>query len=65
MTPSPKITVAMEKSSHGREDEVFFHVKHVDGEPLTGQDIVDAVAESVLMYWDNMPLEVRDEKNLN
>ncbi len=39
------------------EDQVSFTVTSPDGRALTGNQIVEAVAEAVLLYWENNPLE--------
>jgi hypothetical protein len=56
-----KADVQIERHPDGREDEVAFHILSRDGKALTGNQIVEAVAEAVLLYWDNCPIEERDE----
>ncbi len=37
--------------------QVNFDVLSVDGKPLSGQDILDAIAETLLLKWDQYDLE--------
>lgn len=52
--------VELHKNSE-TESEVMLLVKSADGRPLTGNQILEAVAEAILLYWDHIPIESRDE----
>ncbi len=54
-----KAHVEMQRPEDGGEDEVYFCVTSPDGDPLTGNQIVEAVAEAVLLHWDNLPSDDR------
>lgn len=43
------------------ETWVILKIESRDDKPLTGNQIVEAVAEAVLLHWDNCPIEPRDE----
>lgn len=57
--PSLKAHVELHKKE-GSEAEVGIMVTSRDGTPLTGNQILEAVAEALLIYWDNYPLESRE-----
>ncbi len=45
--------------------QVNFDVLSVDGKPLSGQDILDAIAETILLKWDNYDLTETKEEDLD
>lgn len=55
-----KANVTMHKADDGKEDAVAFEVQSPDGSPLTGQQIIEAVSEAVLLYWEHCPVEPWD-----
>lgn len=55
-----KANVEIQRNPEGDESSVAFIIESPDGSSLTGQQILEAVAEATLLYWDNNPLEERD-----
>lgn len=41
--------------------QIMVDVLSVDGSPLSGQDILDAVAETLLLKWDNYDLDSKPD----
>lgn len=60
-----KAHVEMQRPEDGGEDMVFFRVQSQDGSALTGNQIIEAVAEALLLYWDNMPIEEREDEEFD
>ncbi len=60
-----KADVEMQAPEDGGEDEVYFCVRSTDGGSLTGNQIIEAIAEAVLLYWDNCPIEERDPREFD
>lgn len=57
-----KADVEIQRPEDGGEDEVYFAVKSRDGSALTGNQIIEAIAEAVILCWENCPLEPRNEE---
>ncbi len=45
--------------------QVNFDVLSTDGRPLSGQDILDAIAETILLKWDRYDLTETKEEDLD
>lgn len=56
-----KADVEIQMPEDGREDEVAFFIKSRDGLALTGNAIIEAVAEAVLLAWENCPMGERND----
>lgn len=56
-----KAHVEVQRPDDGGEDEVAFVIRSSDGKALTGNQIIEAVAEAVVLYWENCPIEIRDD----
>lgn len=57
--------VQIQKNEDGHEDEVAFFVKSHDGKALTGQQIIEAISEALILYWDHMPMEERTHEEFD
>lgn len=57
--------VEIQKNPDGKEDEVSFYVRSPDGSPLTASQILEAISESLLLFWDNCPLEPRNPEEFD
>lgn len=55
-----RVEVIMQRTDDGRADMVVFTVHSPDSEDMTAQQVLEAVAESLLVNWDNSPLEPQD-----
>jgi len=60
-----KADVEMQLPEDGGEDMVYFAVKSRDGKALTGSQIIEAIAEAVVMRWPNLPLEEWNEEDFD
>ncbi len=59
------VKVEIHKRSDGGMWEVGFDIFSTFGKDLTGQQIVEAVADAVLMYWDFCPIEERKAEDFD
>ncbi len=57
--PALKASVEIQRPEDGDESEVAFYVVSGDGNPLTGNQILEAIAEALVLHWPNNPLEER------
>lgn len=57
-----KADVEIHRADDLNESEVYFSVYSPDGSSLTGNQILEAVADALLYYWDNNP-EIRHERD--
>lgn len=57
------IHVELQLKEEGGLDEVGIYVASEDGADLTAQEIIDAVADTLLREWDNSPMQVQDESD--
>lgn len=62
---SLKADVEIQRPEDGSEDAVALYVKSQDGSDLTGNQILEAVAEALLLYWENCPIEVREDEEFD
>lgn len=60
-----KAHVEMSLAEDGSENEVGFFVSSPDGSALTGNQIVEAIAEAVLILWENNPIEPRSDSEFD
>lgn len=51
------IEVIMQRTDDGKADMVVLTVHSPAGEDMTAQQVLEAVAESLLMNWDSAPME--------
>lgn len=54
---SKKLDVELYKPLEGNQSLVELRVWATDGKPMTGQQILEAVSEALLMYWEHNPME--------
>lgn len=52
-----KAHVTIQRPDDGGEDAVGFYVYTQDGSALTGNQIIEAIAEAILLHWENLPME--------
>lgn len=52
-----KAHVEIERAPDGELNRLALYIESADGADLTGQQILEAVSEALLLYWDNNPLE--------
>lgn len=57
-----KAHVEMQRPSDGGEDQVYFSVQSRDGSSLTGNQILEAISEAIILLWPNCPIEPRNEE---
>lgn len=52
-----KADVEMQRPEDGSENEVAFVISTPDKSPLTSNQILEAVAECLILHWDHAPIE--------
>lgn len=52
-----QIEVLTQRTDDGRHAMVVFTVHAPDGQDMTAQQVLEAIAEALLLHWDNAPIE--------
>ena len=60
-----RANVMMLQPKDGRLNSVRFDVQSADGTDLTGNQIIEAIAEMLILEWPNCPIEERHEDEFN